>query len=482
MNRRMIISTVGLMLLAEAGLLLLPLAVGLLYGEESVRATLLTIGIAVAAGLLLYLPARTKNRVIYAREGFLTVALCWLTVSAVGALPFFLSGQIPNYIDAFFEAVSGFTTTGASIMDGAQIESMSRGLLFWRSFTHWVGGMGVLVFIMALIPNLSERSIHIMRAEMPGPVVGKQLPRARDTAKILYIIYVGMTLVEIVLLCAGGMPLFDSMVHSFGSAGTGGFGIKADSIASYSPYCQWVITVFMLLFGVNFNLYYLLLAKKFRAAAQSSECWYYLGIVAAAIVLICINVRSYFASFSDTLRAASFQVVSIITTTGYSTTDFDLWPHFSRTLLMVLMVIGACAGSTGGGMKVSRVVLLFKMAGRELKHVLHPRSVNTVKFEGKRIDGTTLKGVSSYLALYVICVILIVLVLSAENYDITTNLSATLSCFNNIGPGLSLVGPSGSFGIFNGFSKLVLSFAMLLGRLEIIPMLVLFSPSTWLKK
>ena len=291
-----------------------------------------------------------------------------------------------------------------------------------------------------------------------------------------------MTLVEIVLLCAGGMPLFDSMVHSFGSAGTGGFGIRADSIASYSPYCQWVITVFMLLFGVNFNLYYLLLAKKFRAAAQSSECWYYLGIVAAAIVLICINVRSYFASFSDTLRAASFQVVSIITTTGYSTTDFDLWPHFSRTLLMVLMVIGACAGSTGGGMKVSRVVLLFKMAGRELKHVLHPRSVNTVKFEGKRIDGTTLKGVSSYLALYVICVILIVLVLSAENYDITTNLSATLSCFNNIGPGLSLVGPSGSFGIFNGFSKLVLSFAMLLGRLEIIPMLVLFSPSTWLKK
>ncbi len=482
MNRKMIISTVGVMLLAEAGLLLLPLAVGLLYGEASVRAIVLTALISALVGLLLYLPARTKNRVIYAREGFLTVALCWVAVSAVGALPFFLSGEIPNYIDAFFESVSGFTTTGASIMTGAQIESMSRGLLFWRSFTHWVGGMGVLVFIMALVPNLSERSIHIMRAEMPGPVVGKQLPRARDTAKILYIIYVVMTLIEIIMLCVGGMPMFDSVVLSFGSAGTGGFAIKADSVASYSPYCQWVITAFMLLFGVNFNLYYLLLVKKFRAARQSSECWYYFGIVAAAIVLICINVRSYFTCFSDTLRAASFQVASIITTTGYSTTDFDTWPHFSRSLLLVLMIVGACAGSTGGGMKVSRVVLLFKTAGRELKHVLHPRSVNSIKFEGKSVDGTTLKGVSSYLALYVISVVLIVLVLSVENYDITTNLSATLACFNNIGPGLALVGPNGSFAIFNGLSKLVLSFSMLMGRLEIIPMLVLLSPSTWLKK
>ncbi len=482
MNRKMIISTVGVMLLAEAGLLLLPLAVGLLYGEASVRAIVLTALISALVGLLLYLPARTKNRVIYAREGFLTVALCWVAVSAVGALPFFLSGEIPNYIDAFFESVSGFTTTGASIMTGAQIESMSRGLLFWRSFTHWVGGMGVLVFIMALVPNLSERSIHIMRAEMPGPVVGKQLPRARDTAKILYIIYVVMTLIEIIMLCVGGMPMFDSVVLSFGSAGTGGFAIKADSVASYSPYCQWVITAFMLLFGVNFNLYYLLLVKKFRAARQSSECWYYFGIVAAAIVLICINVRSYFTCFSDTLRAASFQVASIITTTGYSTTDFDAWPHFSRSLLLVLMIVGACAGSTGGGMKVSRVVLLFKTAGRELKHVLHPRSVNSIKFEGKSVDGTTLKGVSSYLALYVISVVLIVLVLSVENYDITTNLSATLACFNNIGPGLALVGPNGSFAIFNGLSKLVLSFSMLMGRLEIIPMLVLLSPSTWLKK
>ena len=480
MNYKMVGFVLGRIFLIEAALMLFPMGCAAIYGEwASIPAFLIPVLILLVLGLAASLKS-PKDTKIYARDGLAIVALVWVLLSVFGALPFVITGEIPSFVDAFFETVSGFTTTGSTIL--TDVESLSHGILFWRSFSHWIGGMGVLVFAMAVLPMTDGRAMHLMRAEVPGPTCGKISSKLSDSAKILYAIYLAMTVIETVMLCAGGMPLFDSMVHSFGSAGTGGFGIRADSIASYSPYCQWVITVFMLLFGVNFNLYYLLLAKKFRAAAQSSECWYYLGIVAAAIVLICINVRSYFASFSDTLRAASFQVVSIITTTGYSTTDFDLWPHFSRTLLMVLMVIGACAGSTGGGMKVSRVVLLFKMAGRELKHVLHPRSVNTVKFEGKRIDGTTLKGVSSYLALYVICVILTVLVLSAENYDITTNLSATLSCFNNIGPGLSLVGPSGSFGIFNGFSKLVLSFAMLLGRLEIIPMLVLFSPSTWLKK
>lgn len=480
MNYKMVGFVLGRIFLIEAALMLFPMGCAAIYGEwASIPAFLIPVLILLVLGLAASLKS-PKDTKIYARDGLAIVALVWVLLSVFGALPFVITGEIPSFVDALFETVSGFTTTGSTIL--TDVESLSHGILFWRSFSHWIGGMGVLVFAMAVLPMTDGRAMHLMRAEVPGPTCGKISSKLSDSAKILYAIYLAMTVIETVMLCAGGMPLFDSMVHSFGSAGTGGFGIRADSIASYSPYCQWVITVFMLLFGVNFNLYYLLLAKKFRAAAQSSECWYYLGIVAAAIVLICINVRSYFASFSDTLRAASFQVVSIITTTGYSTTDFDLWPHFSRTLLMVLMVIGACAGSTGGGMKVSRVVLLFKMAGRELKHVLHPRSVNTVKFEGKRIDGTTLKGVSSYLALYVICVILIVLVLSAENYDITTNLSATLSCFNNIGPGLSLVGPSGSFGIFNGFSKLVLSFAMLLGRLEIIPMLVLFSPSTWLKK
>lgn len=480
MNYKMVGFVLGRIFLIEAALMLFPMGCAAIYGEWSVVLSFLWPTLIVLALGLITSLRTPQNTKIYARDGLAIVALVWVLMSVFGALPFVISGEIPSFVDAFFETVSGFTTTGSTIL--TDVEALSHGTLFWRSFSHWIGGMGVLVFAMAVLPMTDGRAMHLMRAEVPGPTCGKISSKLSDSAKILYAIYFVMTVIEMILLCAGGMPLFDSMVHSFGSAGTGGFGIRADSIASYSPYCQWVITVFMLLFGVNFNLYYLLLAKKFRAAAQSSECWYYLGIVAAAIVLICINVRSYFASFSDTLRAASFQVVSIITTTGYSTTDFDLWPHFSRTLLMVLMVIGACAGSTGGGMKVSRVVLLFKMAGRELKHVLHPRSVNTVKFEGKRIDGTTLKGVSSYLALYVICVILTVLVLSAENYDITTNLSATLSCFNNIGPGLSLVGPSGSFGIFNGFSKLVLSFAMLLGRLEIIPMLVLFSPSTWLKK
>lgn len=480
MNYKMVGFVLGRIFLIEAALMLFPMGCAAIYGEWSVVLSFLWPTLIVLALGLITSLRTPQNTKIYARDGLAIVALVWVLMSVFGALPFVISGEIPSFADAFFETVSGFTTTGSTIL--TDVEALSHGTLFWRSFSHWIGGMGVLVFAMAVLPMTDGRAMHLMRAEVPGPTCGKISSKLSDSAKILYAIYLVMTVIETILLCAGGMPLFDSMVHSFGSAGTGGFGIKADSIASYSPYCQWVITVFMLLFGVNFNLYYLLLAKKFRAAAQSSECWYYLGIVAAAIVLICINVRSYFASFSDTLRAASFQVVSIITTTGYSTTDFDLWPHFSRTLLMVLMVIGACAGSTGGGMKVSRVVLLFKMAGRELKHVLHPRSVNTVKFEGKRIDGTTLKGVSSYLSLYVICVILTVLVLSAENYDITTNLSATLSCFNNIGPGLSLVGPSGCFGIFNGFSKLVLSFAMLLGRLEIIPMLVLFSPSTWLKK
>ena len=434
MNYKMVGFVLGRIFLIEAALMLFPMGCAAIYGEWSVVLSFLWPTLIVLVLGLITSLRTPQNTKIYARDGLAIVALVWVLMSVFGAMPFVISGEIPSFADAFFETVSGFTTTGSTIL--TDVEALSHGTLFWRSFSHWIGGMGVLVFAMAVLPMTDGRAMHLMRAEVPGPTCGKISSKLSDSAKILYAIYLVMTVIETILLCAGGMPLFDSMVHSFGSAGTGGFGIRADSIASYSPYCQWVITVFMLLFGVNFNLYYLLLAKKFRAAAQSSECWYYLGIVAAAIVLICINVRSYFASFSDTLRAASFQVVSIITTTGYSTTDFDLWPHFSRTLLMVLMVIGACAGSTGGGMKVSRVVLLFKMAGRELKHVLHPRSVNTVKFEGKRIDGTTLKGVSSYLALYVICVILTVLVLSAENYDITTNLSATLSCFNNIGPGL----------------------------------------------
>ena len=476
----MILNTVGLMLKVEAALLLLPAIAALIYAESCLWSILISAAISLAAGFALTLLSRPKSQVIYAREGFITVALAWVAVSAVGALPFYISREIPSYIDAFFETVSGFTTTGASIL--TNVEVMSRGLLFWRSFTHWVGGMGVLVFVMALVPSVTDRSIHIMRAEMPGPVVGKLMPRARDTASILYKIYVGMTLAQIILMWAGGMPLYESIVHAFGTAGTGGFGVKADSIAGYSPYLQWVITVFMLLFGVNFNLYYLLLIRRFRAAAQSSECWYYLGIVGVSIALITANILPMYESFQEALRLSAFQVASIVTTTGYATADFNLWPQFSKAILLLLMIVGACAGSTGGGLKVSRAVMLFKTVGREIRHLLHPRSVNSVRFEGKQVDGATLKGVSSYFALYIICILAICLILSLEPFDLETNLSATLACFNNIGPGLAAVGPASNYAAYSPLSKLVLSLAMLLGRLEIYPLLLTLIPTTWIRK
>ena len=480
MNRKKVFNTVGLMLEAEAALLLLPLLVALIYRERCVWSLAASAAIALALGWVLRRFCKPDNHLIYAREGFVSVAMTWLAMSAVGALPFFLSGEIPSYIDAFFETVSGFTTTGASIL--ANVEIMSRGLLFWRSFTHWVGGMGILVFVMAIVDDVNDRSMHILRAEMPGPVVGKLLPRARDTASILYKIYIVMTGAEIVLLMLGGMPVFESIVHAFGTAGTGGFGVKADSIAGYSPYLQWVITVFMLLFGVNFNLYYLLLARRFRAAAQSSECWYYLGIVLVSVALITFNIMPLYETLGEAIRLSAFQVSSIITTTGYATADFNLWPEFSKTILLLLMFVGACAGSTGGGLKVSRAVMLVKMVHREIRHLLHPRSVNSVKFEGKHVDGATLKGVSSYFAVYMMCVLSIFLLLSLDQFNLETNLSAAVSCFNNIGPGLAAVGPVSNYSAYSGFSKLLLSLAMLLGRLEIFPLLLTLSPATWAKK
>ena len=480
MNRKKIFNMVGLMLEAEAVLMLLPIIVSIIYGERCLWPLLASAAIALAVGFTLRRICRTDNHVIYAREGFITVAMTWLALSAAGALPFFISGEIPSYVDAFFETVSGFTTTGASIL--TDVEAMSRGLLFWRSFTHWVGGMGILVFVMAIVDGSNDRSMHILRAEMPGPVVGKLLPRAKDTASILYKIYIGMTLLETILLLIGGMPLFESIVHAFGTAGTGGFGVKADSIAGYSPYLQWVITVFMLLFGVNFNLYYLLLIRRFRAAAQSSEFWYYLGIVLVSIALITGNILPMCQNFEEALRLSAFQVSSIITTTGYATTDFNLWPEFSKSILLLLMMVGACAGSTGGGLKVSRAVMLVKMVRKEVRHLLHPRSVNTVKFEGKVVDGATLKSVSSYFAVYMLCLLSVYLLLSLDGFGMETNMSATFACFNNIGPGFAAVGPTASYAEYNIFSKIVLSLAMLLGRLEIFPILLTLSPATWFKK
>ncbi|MBQ2768038.1 MAG: TrkH family potassium uptake protein [Clostridia bacterium] len=480
MNRRMVFYTVGRISLAAAVLLLLPALVSLIYLESCGWSFLITIAIALALSGALTRLSRPSSDVIYAREGFAIVALGWLLTALLGALPFFLSGEIPSFIDAFFESVSGLTTTGASIL--TDVESLSHGILFWRSFTHWIGGMGVLIFIMAIIPNLADRSIHIVRAEMPGPVVGKLVPRVKDTAKILYIIYIAMTLVQIAFLLFGGMSLFESIVHAFATAGTGGFGIKADSIAGYSPYLQWVITVFMLIFGVNFNLYYLILVRRARSALRSGELWCYIGIVAVSTVVILFNILPQFGSAGEALRHSAFQVASIISTTGYSTADFNLWPGLSKGILFLLLFIGGCAGSTAGGLKMSRAIMLVKMVGREFRRMLHPRSVSTVRFEGKSVDTSTLGSVSTYFVIYMICIFAVFLLISPEPFGFETNFSAAVTCFNNVGPGFAMVGPTGSFAAYSGFSKLVLSMAMLLGRLEIFPLILALSPRSWIKK
>ena len=481
MNIKMVFRTVGRISQVAALLLLIPAVVAIIYKEtEQFFAFFITAIAAFAIGLFIGLITKTKNRVIYAKDGFAITALAWIVMALVGAVPFVISGDIPSYIDAVFETVSGFTTTGASIL--TNVEAMSRSMLFWRSFTHWIGGMGVLVFIMAIIPNLTDRSIHIMRAEMPGPVIGKLVPRVKDTAKILYLIYIFLTVLEAVLLLAGGMSLFDSLVHTFGTAGTGGFGIKADSIASYSPYCQWVIAIFMLIFGVNFNLYYLLLLRRIRTALKSGELWCYISIVFVSVAAITVNIAPIYKNFSTALRNSTFQVASIISTTGFATADFDLWPGLSKTILLLLMFCGACAGSTAGGLKVSRVVMLFKSVAKEIRRMLHPRSIGKVHFEGKSVEDSTLSSVSTYFVIYMICFFIIFLLISFEPFGLESNFSAVAACFNNIGPGFSAVGPTASYTGYTGFSKIILSFAMLLGRLEIFPIVVFLSPRTWIKK
>ena len=443
-------------------------------------------GISLFLGLTLKIAARPSSKVIYAKEGFAIVTYAWLVMAAIGALPFVITGAIPSYVDAFFETVSGFTTTGASILSGEALTAMSHGLLFWRSFTHWVGGMGVLVFVMAIIPNMSDRSIHIMRAEMPGPEVGKLLPKARDTAKILYLIYIAMTAVEIIMLLCGGMSAFDSVVYSFGTAGTGGFGIKPDSIGSCTPYQQWVIAAFMLIFGINFNLYYLLLIGKFKAVFRNTETWLYLGLVGVSVVMIANNIHFMYSSVEESLRQSTFQVASMVSTTGYSTADFNTWPQLSKSILMIFMFTGACAGSTAGGLKMSRLLLLIKSVFREFKKMLHPRSVKVVKVDGKRVDEQVLGGVTTYFAVYMLCILGIFVLLSCFEtnpiFNTETNFTASVSCFNNIGPGLGNVGPAESFGAYSDPSKLLLSLAMLLGRLEIFPLILGINPFIWRKR
>ena len=478
MNKKMVFRTIGRLLQITAVLLIVPVIVALIYGEikQAFAFGVTALG-SLLMGVIISCFTKTKNKVIYARDGFAITALAWIGMALVGAIPFVLSGDIPSYIDAFFETVSGFTTTGASILEN--VEALSHSALFWRSFTHWIGGMGVLVFIMAIIPNFTDRSIHIMRAEMPGPIVGKLVPRVKDTAKILYLIYIVLTVVEAVLLLCGGMSLFDSLVHTFGTAGTGGFGIRNDSIASYSPYCQWVITIFMLIFGINFNLFYLILMKKFTTAIKSGELWTYIIIVVASTGFITANILSLANNFSDAVRDSAFQVSSFITTTGYATTDFNAWPDFSKAILLILMFIGGCAGSTAGGIKVARVVMLFKNIRREVKKLIHKRSVNAVHFEGKSVDEATFSGVNTYLAIYIICILAVFLLVSFDSFGFETNFTATVSCVNNIGP---FFGGMSSFAEYSSFSKIIFSFAMLFGRLEIFPMIIMLSPRTWVKK
>ena len=476
MNRKMVFYMIGKIVQAEAAMLLLPLVVALLY-KETPLPFLITIGIALVLGIALSLIFKPKDRVIYAKEGFVIVAFAWIALSLIGCIPFVLSGALPNFFDAFFETVSGFTTTGASVM--ADVESMPHGVLMWRSFTHWVGGMGVLVFIMAIIPSVTDRSIHILRAEMPGPIVGKLVPRAKQTARILYLIYVFLTAAEVILLVCGKMPLFDALVHSFGTAGTGGFGFKNDSFASFSPYIQWVVTIFMILFGVNFNAYFLLLMRKFRRAAASEEVRGYFVVIVVAVGIITANIYSMYNSFGEALRQAAFQVGSIITTTGFSSCDFDLWPTLSKEVLVVLMFIGACAGSTGGGIKVSRFLILGKTLAKELKTALHPQVVAPARMDGKLLNHETIRTTNVFIAAYIFIFAASFFLISLNGFDMVTNFTAVAATLNNIGPGLEMAGPMQNFGCFADPAKLVLIFDMLAGRLEIFPMLVLFMPDTW---
>lgn len=476
MNRSMIPYILGWVLLCEGALMLLPAAVAVYYGEQAVWAFVITIVFCALTGGLL-IRRKPQDRVFYLRDGFVVTALCWILISLVGAVPFLLSGSVSHPVDALFETVSGFTTTGASILP--EVESLPRGVLFWRSLTHWIGGMGVLVFLLTLLPLTGGSHVNLMKAESPGPQVEKLVPSVQSTAKILYCIYIALTLIQIVLLLAGGMPLFDSLTISFGTAGTGGFGVKNDSMASYSPYLQNVCTVFMILFGVNFNFYFLLLFRRGKRAFEMEEVRWYFAIILISIVIITCNIRGMYDTLRHALRDAAFQVGSIITTTGYSTTDFDLWPGASKTILVTLMLIGACAGSTGGGFKVSRLVVLCKTIRKEMRQVLHPKSVGVTLMDGKPVPHEVLRSINVFMVAYFLIFAASTFLISFDEFDLVTNFTAVAATLNNIGPGLAAVGPARSFALFSPGAKLVLIFDMLAGRLELLPMLILFGKETW---
>jgi trk system potassium uptake protein TrkH len=481
MNYKMMGKLLGYILIVEAVFMLPSLLIALYRSESSsIFGFAICIAAIVLLGAVLISICRNSKKGFKAKEGFVCVGVSWIVMSLLGALPFYISKQIPDYIDAVFETVSGFTTTGASIL--SNVEGLSMSMLYWRSFTHWIGGMGVLVFVLAvgaLANSSSGFTMHLLRAESPGPQVGKLVPKMKNTAKILYSIYLFLTLADIIFLLLGGMPLFDAVCTAFGTAGTGGFGIKNDSIAGYSPYIQNVCTIFMFLFGVNFSCYYMIILKQFYGVFKDEELRLYLLVALGSIILIMTNVRGYFDSFGEALRHVAFQVSSIMTTTGFATTDFDLWPTFSKSILVGLMIIGACAGSTGGGFKCARVLIVFRSLRRNLRSAITPQKVQVVRINNHMIDEKVLENTSAYLSAYIIITFLSFIIVSADNISITTSLTAVIACFNNIGPGLDGVGPTCNYGGLSILSKITLIFDMLAGRLEIFPMLLLFSRSTW---
>ncbi len=479
MNLKMVTKTVGRLLKAEALLMLLPLMVSVYYKENILYVYGIVIGLILAVGTLMTMP-KPETKTIYAREGFAIVSLSWILMSVFGALPFVISGAIPSFVDALFETVSGFTTTGASIL--SNIEVLPKSILFWRSFTHWIGGMGVIVFVLAILPKKEMQSMHILRAEVPGPTVGKLVSKATITARILYIIYTVLTIAEILSLLCCKLPLFDSVTTAFATAGTGGFSVKNTSIAAYDNIgAEIVISLFMLLFGINFNLFYLFLVKQFRRVFKSEELWSYLGVIAVSVLLISLNIYPLVESFGTALRQSGFQVISIITTTGFVTADFAQWPMFSQMILFVLMFLGACAGSTGGGLKIGRMIILVKATWRELRRAINPKRVKAIKLDGAVIEKDVVITTSTYFIIYMFIIGVSSLLLSIDNFDFTTTITAVVTCINNVGPGFAAVGPTENFADFSNFSKIILSANMLIGRLEIFPIMILFMRSTWKK-
>ncbi len=477
MNISMIFYILGWVLCTEAGAMVFPCVISLIYSEKQGFAYLITLAICLIIGVALIVK-KPKNTRFYAKEGFATVALSWIVMSFIGAVPLCLSGDIPSFLSALFETVSGFTTTGATNL--TDVEVLSKTSLFWRSETHWIGGMGVLVLILTLLPVASGQNIQLMRAESPGPTVDKFKPKLRYTAMILYLIYIALTVIEIIFLLIGKMPLFDAVTTAFSTAGTGGFAITNDGINAYhSSYIEIVLTVFMTLFAVNFSFYYMLITGRFKEAVKNTEVWTFLGIVVSSALIIALNVHKLFPSVKDTLRNSFFTVSSVISTTGLCTADFDKWPQLSKMIIIMLMFFGACAGSTGGGMKISRIMVLFKSGFGEIKHLVHPKSVNAIKLGGKRVSSETVKNIRSFFVIEMIIIAISSLIVSLDNLDTTSTVTSVITCIQNVGPGLNAVGPTGNFASFSALSKIVFIFDMLAGRLEILPMLVLFYPPIW---